>query len=225
MNRQECQQCTADRKSELHLEAVKLNWSSFSPLFKWLYPQQVQKGTSEEKTNTTKKKYDCVHTDSDCCRVSYRPSNLLRSYGVWAQRQRMAESQVAHPLKQSDVGVKAILLFHTLLFCTNTIPPASHFSTFLILLPYPSLTLSFYRYSSVSRCDVHEVDKECRTYSGGPFSLSRACRVLLGLICLYRNYSTVSPGTTRHERKPYKGTASGVTQNPRLSVTALLIPQ
>lgn len=125
-----------------------------------------------------KKKCDCVHTDSDCCRVSYRPSNLLRSYGVWAQRQRMAESQVAHPLKQSDVGVKAILLFHTLLFCTNTIPPASHFSTFLILLPYPSLTLSFYRYSSVSRCDVHEVDKECRTYSGGPFSLSRACRVL-----------------------------------------------
>lgn len=84
MNRQECQQCTADRKSELHLEAVKLNWSLFSPLFKWsLYPQQVQKGTSEEKTNTTKKKceYDCVHTDSDCCRVSYRPSNLLRSYG------------------------------------------------------------------------------------------------------------------------------------------------
>lgn len=55
MNRQECQQCTADRKSELHLEAVKLNWSSFSPLFKWLYPQQVQKGTSEEKTNTTKR--------------------------------------------------------------------------------------------------------------------------------------------------------------------------
>lgn len=133
MNRQEYQQCKADRKSELHLEAVKLNWSSFSPLFKWsLYPQQVQKGTSEEKTNTTKKKYeyDCVHTDSDCCRVSYRPSNLLRSYGGLSTKTkdgRITGSSPTQTIRCAHVGVKAILLFHTLLFCTNTIPPALPF--------------------------------------------------------------------------------------------------
>lgn len=153
------------------------------------------------------------------------PTGPVTYWGVMSTKTKDGRITGSSPTQTAHVGVKATLLFHTLLFCTNTIPPASHFSTFLILLPCPSLTLSFYRYSSVSRCDVHEVDKECRTYSGGPFSLSRACRVLLGLICLYRNYITVSPGTTRHERKPYKGTASGVTQNPRLSVTALLIPQ
>lgn len=143
----------------------------------------MQKGTSEEKTNTTKKKcgYDCVHTDSD----SYRPSNLLRSYeGLSTKTKdgRITGSSPTQTIRCARGGKSHITVSHCL-FCTNTIPPALHFSTFLILLLYPSLTLSFYRYSSVSRCDVHEVDKECRTYSGGPFALSRARRLLLGRIC------------------------------------------
>lgn len=126
-------------------------------------------------------------------------------------------------------GKSHITVLHSSILHEHNPTGFAFFLTFLILLLYPSLTLRFFRYSSVSRCAVHEVDKECRTYSGGPFSLSRGMpgSVRSDLSALtYRNYITVSPGTTtRHERKPYKGTASGVTQNPCLSVTALLIPQ